>query len=340
MTQATEPRNTWARAAESNPALHFVDVCLRGAGQVMFQNSAWTGLFFLLGIFWGAYTARMPAVAWGAVLGLIVGTVAAYLLRAPHADINIGLHGYNGILVGCALPTFFDPTMVMWVLVAVGAFFSTVIMLAVSRFMKTWKVSAMTGPFVFTTWFIMLAAYNFAHFKISGLPHPVMPAQPGMAEVTTLGMGGFWTGSFTGVSQVFLINNIITGILFLIGLAGSSIPAAVFAWAGSVVAIWTALFLGADTHDIYSGLFQFSAVLTAIGLGTTFYKPKSGRVILYALLGTVFTVVAQGALNVLLSPFGIPTLTFPFVIAAWLFLLPNLDLLPSTHQADIPPVKV
>ena len=50
MTQATEPKNAWAKAAESNPVLHFADVCLRGAGQVMFQNSAWTGLFFLLGI--------------------------------------------------------------------------------------------------------------------------------------------------------------------------------------------------------------------------------------------------------------------------------------------------
>ncbi|HJA09097.1 MAG TPA: urea transporter, partial [Candidatus Mailhella merdigallinarum] len=105
-------------------------------------------------------------------------------------------------------------------------------------------------------------------------------------------------------------------------------------------AIGTAMFLGADTRDIVDGLFQFSAVLTAIGLGTTFYKPKSGRVVLYALLGTIFTVVAQGALNVLLSPFGIPTLTFPFVIAAWLFLLPNLDLLPPSHQAGNPPINL
>ncbi|MDE6637912.1 MAG: urea transporter, partial [Muribaculaceae bacterium] len=26
---------------------------LNGAGQVMFQQSAWTGIFFLIGIFWG-----------------------------------------------------------------------------------------------------------------------------------------------------------------------------------------------------------------------------------------------------------------------------------------------
>ncbi|MDE6570043.1 MAG: urea transporter, partial [Alistipes sp.] len=33
----------------------FPKTLLRGAGQVMFQNIAWTGLFFLIGIFWGGY---------------------------------------------------------------------------------------------------------------------------------------------------------------------------------------------------------------------------------------------------------------------------------------------
>ena len=71
---------------------------------------------------------------------------------------------------------------------------------------------------------------------------------------------------------------------------------------------------------------------TAIGLGTTFYNPN-WRVVCYTFLGTVFTVVAQGALNVLLNVYGIPTLTFPFVVAAWIFLLPNIDLLPKNYQS-------
>ncbi|MDE5878751.1 MAG: urea transporter, partial [Desulfovibrio sp.] len=44
---------------------------LRGSGQVMFQQSAWTGLLFLAGIFWGAYNAGAPQVAWGSVVGLV-----------------------------------------------------------------------------------------------------------------------------------------------------------------------------------------------------------------------------------------------------------------------------
>ena len=111
--------------ADSDPLVRTADTLLRGAGQVMFQDSAWCGLFFLLGIGWGAWKEGIPEVGIGAVLGLIVGTLAAYILNAPRADIRKGLHGYNGILVGCALPTFFGPTPTCWVLVAAGAFFST-----------------------------------------------------------------------------------------------------------------------------------------------------------------------------------------------------------------------
>ena len=328
-----EKRGMWSCMAGASTCVRVVDTLLRGAGQVMFQSSAWTGLFFLLGIGWGAWASGTPEVALGAIIGLCVGTLAAWLLKAPAEEIRAGLHGYNGILVGCALPTFFGSDLVCWTLVVAGAFFSTVIMMAVSRFLHSWKVSAMTGPFVFTTWFILLASYNFAHFKITGLPHPALPVQPADAMVSLPGTEAFLQASLAGIAQVFLINNDITGALFLIGLACSSIFAALFALGGSVLAIGVAYFLGADGQSVASGLYQFSAVLTAIGLGTAFYRPNV-RVLLYAVLGTVFTVVAQGALNVALAPLGIPTLTFPFVIAAWLFLLPNIDLLPESHQHD------
>jgi len=63
-------------------------------------------------------------------------------------------------------------------------------------------------------------------------------------------------------------------------------------------------------------------VLTAVALGAVFYRP-GGRVVIYAVVGTVFTVIVQGAMNVALTPFAIPTLTAPFVLASWLFLLPR-----------------
>ena len=50
--------NTIARSGGAGGgSFDFIKILLRGTGQVMFQNSAWTGLLFMIGIllsqFWG-----------------------------------------------------------------------------------------------------------------------------------------------------------------------------------------------------------------------------------------------------------------------------------------------
>lgn len=37
----------------------FWKILCKGTGQVMFQDNAWTGLFFLAGIFYGSYVKRV-----------------------------------------------------------------------------------------------------------------------------------------------------------------------------------------------------------------------------------------------------------------------------------------
>ena len=91
--------------------LEHLRIVLRGAGQVMFQPSAWSGLFFMAGIFWGAYSSHTPEVAWGAVLGLLVSTLTGYWIDMPSEDGRQGLWGFNGVLVGCAFPTFLGNTV-------------------------------------------------------------------------------------------------------------------------------------------------------------------------------------------------------------------------------------
>ena len=60
-------------------SFEFVKELLRGTGQVMFQGSAWTGLLFMIGIFWGAYAEGQGLVAWGALVGVIASTITGYL---------------------------------------------------------------------------------------------------------------------------------------------------------------------------------------------------------------------------------------------------------------------
>jgi urea transporter len=142
------------------------------------------------------------------------------------------------------------------------------------------------------------------------------------AAANPMEMKGFVEGVVKSISQVFLSESILAALLLLAGLAVNSIPAAVLAVAGAMVAVITAHVLGAESNLITGGLLGFSPVLTAIALGAVFYKPCA-KVALYALVATIFTVVAQSAMNALFTPFGIPALTAPFVLVTWLFLLPR-----------------
>ena len=124
------------------------------------------------------------------------------------------------------------------------------------------------------------------------------------------------------VSQVFLKANGVSALLLLAGLAVNSLAATAFALAGAILAVLAAHLFGAESELITAGLLGFSPVLTAIALGAVFYRP-SWRVAIYAMLGTLFTVIAQAALNVALTPLAIPALTAPFVLVTWIFLLPR-----------------
>ena len=48
----------WQRLCGASAVLRFVDINLRGVGQVMFQNHPLTGLLFIAAIAWGALAAR------------------------------------------------------------------------------------------------------------------------------------------------------------------------------------------------------------------------------------------------------------------------------------------
>jgi urea transporter len=311
----------WEAGCASSAPLRFVDLNLRGIAQVMFQDNPLTGLLFLAAIAWGSLTGGAPAVLLAGLLGVATGTLTAQWLRADRGALAAGLYGYNAVLVGMALATFLAPGPLLWVYVVIGAAVSVVVKIGTANVAKDWG-GALTGPFVLTTWLLLLATYGFAGLAGTELPagRVVMPFES-VAD-TRLSAAAFVEGVLQSISQVFLKGNAISALLLLAGLAVSSLAAATFALAGAIVAVITAHVFGAESDLITGGLLGFSPLLTAIALGTVFYQPGP-RVAAYAALGTVFTVIAQAALNVALMPFAIPALTAPFVLVSWLFLLPR-----------------
>ena len=325
-----EAASKWSKVASGNVVLEFIDVTLRGCAQVMFQNNPLTGLLFFAAIFVGAYGEGNPAVAFGSVLGTAVATFTGRKLK-DQKSWKAGLYGYNGCLVGAALPTFLDVTPILWLCIILGSVVSVIVTICIADILKTWKVAALTAPFVLVTWTMLLASYAFGGLNTSALPVPNLPHDLVALNSDLFDGIHLFNGTFFGISEVFLFSSVIGSLLLLAGLAVSSLWATVFALGGSVLAIVTATVLQAEHASVNNGLYAFSAVLTAIALGSTFNKP-SWRVLIYTLIGVIFTVFVQGALNTVLAPVGIPTLTMPFVLASWLFLVPNKDVMPAHRQ--------
>ncbi|RDL15154.1 urea transporter [Serratia fonticola] len=331
MNAPAEISSQWQRLARSYSVIEFIDVTLRGCAQVMFQNNPLTGLIFFIAIFVAAYDKGIPMAAYGSLLGTVVATLTGSGL-SDRVSWRAGLYSYNGCLVGVALPAFLVMTPLVWGCIVIGSMVSVIATACIADLLKTWKVAALTAPFVLTTWVILLSSYMFAGLHSTGLPTPKLPTAESVTTMQSLLNASVYSTLFHGISQVYLFSSTIAGILLVIGLAVSSLWAALFAVVGSFLALLTALALGANDTSIASGLYSFSAVLTAIALGSTFNKP-SWRVLGYTLIGVIFTVFVQSAMNTLMSPLGIPALTMPFVLASWLFLFPNQDVMPPHRQA-------
>lgn len=299
----------------------FPRTILRGIGQVMFQDNVWTGLLFMAGIFWGAYADGNPAVAWGALLGVVVSTLSGYLLHLPDENGVQGLWGFNGVLVGCAFPTFMAHTIWMWIALAICSAMTTWVRTALNRIFEPFNVSSLTFPFVLCTWFFLLAA-RYMH----GMA-PEFEAIPGMA-VETVGsldtnLGDLAIYWLKGISQVFLINNWVTGIFFLAALAVNSWRSALWAAIASAISLSVVILWHGPAADIANGLYGFSPVLTGIALGAIFCRSGNWRTWIWAVIGVVATVFIQAAMNAAFAPIGLATLTAPFCIGTWLFLMPG-----------------
>ena len=60
----------WESLCASSSVPRFVDINLRGIGQVMFQDNPLSGALFLAAVAWGSFAAGVPEVLFGGLLAV------------------------------------------------------------------------------------------------------------------------------------------------------------------------------------------------------------------------------------------------------------------------------
>lgn len=294
--------------------MQFTDSVLRGIGQVMLQNNPYTGLIFLAGIFFNSVL-----FGWAVLLGVIVSTGTAMVLGADRLRIREGLFGFNGALAAIALLYFLEPGALTVAYVALAAACTTVVMAALLNVLSTWRIPALTAPFVVVTLSFILAGARFGRLDSTDvLPTAGLPRTAAVEGVVTFST--IVEGLFNGVAQVFFQNSVATGAFFIVGLLVSSRVACGAALLGSLTGLLVAWSMGAAEPAIRSGAFGFNSTLTAIVLIGGSFKPRPAS-LAYGTLAAAATAVVFASMSAALEPLGMPALTSPFVLVSWMFLL-------------------
>ncbi|KIO47941.1 urea transporter [Nitrosospira sp. NpAV] len=288
-------------------------VVLRGVGQVFFCCNAVTGFIFLVALFIGGVTAGAAAT-----VGVISSTVTAYLLGFSEDDVDAGLYGFNGTLVGPCLFLFLENSPQLWLYVVLASALSSIVLAALMRILGPYKIPASTSPFVLTSWMFLVAVYAFDSFSRGPvLPPAGTPAV--VADAMAIPAEMWFTALTKGVAEVMFADSIIVGILFLTGIAIVSLRGALMAVGGTIIGVGFPILLGANQGMIEMGLYSFNPVLTMMAVGWVFLNPD-GKSAALAVLAGFLTVICQAGLASFLAPIGLPTLTFPFVLVMWMFL--------------------
>ncbi|MGA9211252.1 urea transporter [Kaistella sp.] len=268
--------------------MKFIQTILRGIGQVMFQNNIYSGLLFLAGIFYNSWLLGLAAL-----LGTIISTSVAQILRYSKDDIQNGLYGFNGALTGIAVFCFFEVNIITVLALLSGAVLSTFVM----HFLKK-LIPAFTAPFVLVTWFVIYSLLFV--FKFSLLSS---------SETTRNGLQLF-TASSNSFGQVMFQENVITGIFFLLAIFINNKLMAAYAVYAAILGSLTGWFFE-PISSINAGLMGYNAILCAIALTG---KRRSD------FLWITGAIILSTFLNITLAKTGMITLTAPFVVTTWIIL--------------------
>ena len=286
-----------------------IRIILKNIAQVLLLNNSWTGLFVLAGIFVGNWKVGLMALS-ASVISLLLAKRTNY----SEEEINTGLAGFNPVLTAIALTLFLVPEWYSVVIVLVAIIITMPIGSAFREFFKPFGVPMLTMPYVFVSWIVLLMSFQFkfVNADVNILPNTVQEIEFSGHSID------FISAFLTGFSEIFLLKNMIAGILILIGIFIASRKAGTFAIIANIIGFAAVTVLGGNHDQINDGLFGYNVILTVLALGVAF----STRIPRYIsiVLGILLTVVLHAGMTTLLTPFGLPVFTLPFIIATWIML--------------------
>jgi urea transporter len=291
---ATSTATVFGRAvlpAAEEGKVPFWRLTLRGCSQCCFQTNEVTGVIFLLAVLTYSWEQFLLML-----MGALIATAVALVLRADRFLVELGVYGFNACLMALALGNFFDKEPLVYVWAAV---LSAVVTVFTFFFVKVFSFPVLAAPFIVTFWVFWPLAEDLGLTKLQFPPFID-------ADVFYLRAG------FSALGAALFAGTVLAGLLFFLGVMISNWRHAVLALGAAFLAHTIALWWEVPGEQINSGLAGFNAVLAAVAI-----YAFCGSDIRLALLGAIFA----SAVLPLFGKLDLISLAAGFVLTTWLVML-------------------
>lgn len=302
------------------------DTVLLSYARIFFAENRLLGSIVLIA------TLNVPVVGFFGLLGGMISSACAALIGMDRDSVRKGVYGLNGILVGLGVGFYFEPTLVMLVVLMLVLILLTFVTITLNTLLYQQSgLPAMSMPFNLITWLVIGAGAVLGnllphgeHLHLLALPESLLPR---------------WCGTFlAALGAVLFQPNQVTGLLLAVGLAVWSRIALLLMLAGFATSSALQIFLGINSGAVGGAALTFNHMFAALAIGGIFTVPGPGSLLL-ALSAAAASLFILTGISALFPP-GMSPLALPFNSAVMVILYtlrsrlhPSFDL----RLAPVPP---
>lgn len=288
-------RNSFSKGGEHWKGL--IDSLLLSYSQIFFSKDRWVGLILLIA------TSFHGDLFLCGLIAVLLANGFALALRFNKEFITDGLYGYNALLIGLALPTFFEMNTNVFFLLGIAVLATVLLTVSLQTLLNYYfNLPVLTVPFL-TAIYLILASFPMMRGVILKTDKGIslIPSfLPEVVESYFRSLGAiFFSPEWVCGGTVFLALLLFSRIATILSFIGFAI--------GAGLAKWVFTF---PSENLYLSI-GFNFILTSIALGGIWFIPQVSS-FLFAGYGVLLSGIILAGSAHLFSLLNLPVLILPF----------------------------
>jgi len=290
--------------------------------QIFFSKSFMFS-FFLLFI-----TFIFPTLGLTGLVCALSSLTFAKILNLPYHKISSGYYGYNALLVGLGIGSYYEWGLIVFELTIFAGLLTLLIQVFIEGIFTKYRLPILSLPFLLSLWLIQLATHQFEFLSITDRGIFLLNHLFNLGGINAIQWYDYFNNEllptpikyfFISLSSIFFQDNAVAGLFIFIGLVLYSRIAASLSVIGFATAYGFMHLMGIQTDQMNTFFVGFNFILTAIAIGGFFIIPSLYSYLWVIVLSPLVVILTIGLTN-MLNTWQLSVYSLPFNLIVILFL--------------------